>query len=342
MTFQSHSDSVLYITYSPQGIHSAHAYQYEALKGRTISLFKRTLLTKLPSRKFSVIISEGWRPSIYASLFKKLGVMAVHINITFGDFLKLPERYPWAKGLVKKICDNIDIFVANSTLTYERLLRVLDVDKDRVFVSWPIIVDNKRAMLKNIKPLFNNKLTICHMSRLRDEDGPDNLIRIYEKLRSELGNNVYMYIIGRPIERKYKKLYNKLLHYSRKKKKFKVLGHLPYTIVCKIFRKCCFFIYPANLKSFGLPVIEAMAAGLIPVVTKTTGARDFVYAVDKRLIVSRIEDMVKVLLELYTYKASELSEWSKRAKEIALAWNKERAKIHYITRLRRALKNIKA
>ena len=342
VVLQPHREEVLYLTYSPRGIHGSHRYQYEALRGHMVSLFKRTLLTKLPSRKYTIIVSEGWRPSIYGSMLKRLGYTKIHVNITFGDFIKLAEHHPWTKGLVKDVCDAIDVFVANSTLTYERLLNILSIDGDRVFVSWPIIVEDKLFMLKNVKPSYNdNKLIICHMSRLRDEDGPGNLIRIYEKLKDELNGRVCMYIIGKPLEKRYLKLYNELIQYSKKDENFRVTGYLPYNMVCEIFKRCSFFIYPAYLKSFGLPVTEAMVSGLIPIVTVTTGARDFVYMVDEKLVVDSVDEMVKVLLELHTYKAKELKKLSEKARKVALGWSKENAKAYYIRRLRDVLKGVK-
>ena len=311
-----------------------------------ISLYKKFLLLHIIP-KTTILISEGWRPSIYASLFKRvLKTCKLHINITFGDFLKLLdyEKKEWLRGLVKEVCDSIDVFLANSTLTYERLRRLLNIGRDRIIVSWPVIAKEKYDMLKALKPAdisrkFPNTITVCHMSRLRDEDGVEHLIEIYERLRNEVGKKVRMFIVGKPLEAKFLKPYERLRVYSKRERDFKVLGYLPYKHVCKIFSKCLFFIYPAKLKPFGLPVLEAMAAGLIPVVTKTTGARDFVYLIDRKLVVSHPGDVVKVIAELSTYSLRDLLGLSKKAREIALSWNYDRAKLYCAKKLLEFLKS---
>ena len=87
-----------------------------------------------------------------------------------------------------------------------------------------------------------------------------------------------MYVIGTgPLQAE-------LLSVAKSLSEFKVLGYQPINVILNLFSKCQFFIYPARFKAFGLPVVEAMATGLIPLVTVKTGARDFVQKVNPNLV----------------------------------------------------------
>jgi glycosyltransferase involved in cell wall biosynthesis len=73
---------------------------------------------------------------------------------------------------------------------------------------------------------------------------------------------------------------------------FYVLGYRPYAYIKEILRHCLIFVYPARMKAFVLPVMESMAAGLIPIVTRRTGAKDLVELVNPGLIVEVNTDKI--------------------------------------------------
>jgi len=141
-----------------------------------------------------------------------------------------------------------------------------------------------------------------------------------------------MYVIGTgPLQAE-------LLSVAKSLSEFKVLGYQPINVILNIFSKCQFFIYPARFKPFGLPVVEAMATGLIPLVTVKTGARDFVEKVNPNLVTPLdLKVFIGKISELITMNCASLKEISIKAREIALSWNKNTAEQHFLRIIKKRL-----
>ncbi|MEM4972667.1 MAG: glycosyltransferase family 4 protein [Candidatus Hadarchaeales archaeon] len=76
--------------------------------------------------------------------------------------------------------------------------------------------------------------------------------------------------------------------------------------------KCSLYVHPAIYEPFGLPVIEAILVGLVPVATKNTGAAEFL---DKELVVDGSpESLSAKITELFGKGPSELKKISLRLK----------------------------
>ncbi|MEO0278695.1 MAG: glycosyltransferase family 4 protein, partial [candidate division WOR-3 bacterium] len=77
----------------------------------------------------------------------------------------------------------------------------------------------------------------------------------------------------------------------------------------RYFEKCSLYVHPAIYEPFGTTVIEAMASGLIPVVSKNTGSSEFV---DENLIVDcTAESIANKVLELFNKSESYLNRISR-------------------------------
>ena len=324
-------EGVLYLTYNACP-HSAHKYQFEILKGRQLFLRKGLIpasLHHLVKQRY-VVLSEGWRPSIYACLLRSLGTAKVHINIMFGDFIYSFAKNPLLKGIVAKLYQNyVDAVITNSSLTYELARKVLTLEKEKLFICWP--VSPKIHIFRTVEPVFElniDKLHVCYLGHMTRQDGADLLPAIYYRLKEEF-RKVKMYIIGSPTLKEHE-LFKKLLSISKREENFKVLGQLPDEHVKKIFTRCIFLVYPARFKAFGLPVVEAMSAGLVPIITRNVGARDFVLQLLSKLVAKTSEEIAKIILEVYTRGISYIKELSHMAKHIALSYDEKIAKKRFI------------
>jgi glycosyltransferase involved in cell wall biosynthesis len=56
----------------------------------------------------------------------------------------------------------------------------------------------------------------------------------------------------------------------------KVFGYTPHGERLILLSECSVYLHPARSEPFGLSVVQAMAAGLLPIVTDMTGAKDLV------------------------------------------------------------------
>lgn len=92
----------------------------------------------------------------------------------------------------------------------------------------------------------------------------------------------------------------KKLSISEVKKDIQLTGYIPHDHLPYVYREALFFLYPSLQESFGIPVIEAMAAGT-PVLTSNCTALPEV-AADAALYVNplSVEELTKGIQKLYT------------------------------------------
>jgi glycosyltransferase involved in cell wall biosynthesis len=94
-------------------------------------------------------------------------------------------------------------------------------------------------------------------------------------------------------------------------------GHVPRKKMLKIVSECSVYVHPARIEAFGASVVEAMAAGLIPVVTSKTGARDLVELLDPDLVVREDVDAIsRKIIEVWSWKSEKRAKLSNEAKNI--------------------------
>lgn len=320
---------------NPEGAHRAHVYQAKSINATIIPYTK---FYSYIFKDINVLTSEGFRPMLIGSALKKFGKVNMHINILFGDFIVGIGKYYLFKNLLKESLDYVDIFVANSTFTSEIFLSNFgEKYKQKVDVCWPL--PNINLFSKVHSSLLKHEnyneckhgVRICYLGHLSYYDGADLLPKIFINLRRDF-RNILMYVIGTgPLQAE-------LLSVAKSLSEFKVLGYQPINVILNIFSKCQFFIYPARFKPFGLPVVEAMATGLIPLVTVKTGARDFVEKVNPNLVTPLdLKVFIGKISELITMNCASLKEISIKAREIALSWNKNTAEQHFLRIIKKRL-----
>ncbi|WP_338600327.1 glycosyltransferase family 4 protein [Sulfolobus tengchongensis] len=124
-------------------------------------------------------------------------------------------------------------------------------------------------------------------------------------------------IVGSLNEKSYLKKLNEM---KRKlNANVEIYTNLPRDELSKILSKAKVYFHPTVGEHFGIPVIEAMATGTIPIVPKESGA----YEVVPEFSYSNIEEAVDILKELIENKNIELRREMKRR---ALSFNKENFK----------------
>jgi len=107
------------------------------------------------------------------------------------------------------------------------------------------------------------------------------------------------------------------------KKTFRLLGHLSHDDVLKLYSRSYAVLVPSTWEE-PLPyvIFEAMAAGLIPVVTEMTGSKDLVKLVDPSLVVPLDVDAISMkIVEVLSMDIREKETLSRRAKKVAEEWS---------------------
>jgi len=221
------------------------------------------------------------------------------------------------KGYLKEFVDFLiqngcDGLVAISTLAadfFKKYFRSLP--HSRIEICWPGL----NTQFIRSRELFEladiaGSMRICVFQDLSYLEGADRLLPIFCALQREF-RNITMYVIGNG------NLAEQLIQESKKIHNFHVfIGYQPYGFIKGVMRRCRIFLFPARLSFFGLPVIEAMSMGLVPVVTEMTGCKDFVEKVDPALVVpSSTRALIRKMTELLSMSAEELNDFSVKAKE---------------------------
>ncbi|REE28981.1 glycosyl transferase family 1 [Methanothermobacter defluvii] len=92
------------------------------------------------------------------------------------------------------------------------------------------------------------------------------------------------------------------------------------------FNKCSFYVNPADFDSFPVSVLEAMSAGIIPIITENTGQSDILreYGLDF-LIINNNEPatIARKILEIYSKPLGWKKRVSMKCKEISRIFSEE-------------------
>jgi glycosyltransferase involved in cell wall biosynthesis len=263
----------LYI-YKGKAPHSAHIF--EALNAEVKPLIFN--MFAMPTKPYELVISEGFRPFFSASIIKKAMLAKKHVNILMGDFILNSIYYnkTLPLALFKMFISNCDGFIASSTFIANLFIDIFCIKKDKIEVVNPRADINQFLDLKrDIGLLKRNLVYLGHLTHL---DGADMLPEIFKNVQKDFPM-LKFFVIGKG------PLLLKLLKAGKLLNGFYVLGYRPYAYIKEVLRDCLIFVYPARMKAFGLPVMESMSAGLIPTVTRRTGAKDLVELVNPGLVV---------------------------------------------------------
>jgi len=95
-----------------------------------------------------------------------------------------------------------------------------------------------------------------------------------------------------------------------------LVERVPRAFLFRLLRKCAVYLQPALFDAFPLSVVEAMALGLVPVVTKYVGSGDLVELIDKSLVRRpQPDDIAEALMRLMTDERI-LREYSRPSKDV--------------------------
>jgi len=165
----------------------------------------------------------------------------------------------------------------------------------------------------DIKPNFKKKSIMCLGIAPNYRKGTDIQIDVFKKFIPKIP----MYIMGNT-----NYLFNKdyindpNLYFTGKDDPKKYLN------------ECLFLLHPARFDAGGNAVIEAMAAGLIPVVSYMTGNSDIVKNIDKSLVIETFDsyDYYNKIKELYNKSTEDLKILSNKCKLEAYKYSKKNMK----------------
>jgi glycosyltransferase involved in cell wall biosynthesis len=302
------------------GPHPAHRPWVKALLNladtQVINLSRRFPLRFLSRsiyrRRYDLIIADGFSSLPVGWFMNKVGLCRklsfITTSPTYLRFFKLSSVF----------LTDVDFVIAVSSITRLATRRFFNFNR-QIIICHPI--PDLSEFLKVRPSLGSRKISFVGSSI--PWKGADLLPRIMAKVRMEL-NEAELYVIG-----------------SGEPKNVvgvKVFGFLARQELPKLLSKCSVYVHPARFDCFPVAVVEAMAAGLIPVVTEMTGSKDLVKLVDPDLVVPVDVDAISAkIVEVMSMDIGEKEILSRRAKQVAKEWSTKSSEV-FIRGIAKALR----
>jgi glycosyltransferase involved in cell wall biosynthesis len=175
----------------------------------------------------------------------------------------------------------------------------------------PYIQPNRFKQLSRVTPELDSKTAIMIGTAL-DYKGPDLLVQAWPLVR-EKHPDAELYITGSNHPESYTEIEG--IHLPGYVSDSEIMEYLGYASL---------YVHPARAEAFGISVLEAMRAGVPPLVTTTTGAASEVEQIDQSLVVKAdpviLADRIS---ECFSTSRRMKQKWSERAQEQSKQFDKE-------------------
>lgn len=311
---------VIIIAFSGSGKgHFIHREWYKVINARVVPYVPKQLL-KI-SKKFSLfghiiaIINSLFLPkadiylldgigAITATFFKpkKSKIISINSDTFFRDLKKMnPIQRMISLFLIRKI----NGFISTSYMMKNLAEKYTDAPNE---VVYPFI-DIKAFTA--IKTKLKSK-NICAIG-MGSAKGTKRLLEVFKKYKKVYPDSK-LFILGQWPKGD-----------TKPPKKIKSVEYPGFANPVTYLKKCGVYINASTHESFGANILEAMAAGIPPIITQNCGAREIVEKIDPELIAKAdVEDIYKKTIKLILNK--NLLNLSKKARKLAKGFSIEKSK----------------
>jgi glycosyltransferase involved in cell wall biosynthesis len=204
-------------------------------------------------------------------------VVTIHdcIHLRFPQYLPNRLAPAYARAMMRLAARRAQRILTVSNASKQDILHYLDVPADKVEVIYNAL-DARLATppteedIKRVRERF--LLTspfILYAGNIKPHKNIDRLIEAYSILRRRGVSGVKLLIIGDEIS-KYPNL-RRLVHRFQLHPHVRFLGFVPEETLAALYRLASVFVFPSLYEGFGLPPLEAMAAGA-PVITSNVSS----------------------------------------------------------------------
>jgi len=287
------------------GLHPAHRPWVEALlnvaNAQVINLSRRFpfrfLSSSIYRRRYDLAIADGFSSLPVGWFMKRNGLCRKLAFITTSaSFIRFPR-------LSSNMLRDVDLIITTSTLMSLVIKKLFNFNH-QVVICYPI---PDLSDFNEIEPSLKSK-RICFVGHQTPIKGVDLLPGIMAKVRRRI-KDAEIYVIGKG-------------NIVNESEGIRVLGYVPRGKVLLLLPKCSIYLHPARFEAFGLSVVEAMAAGLIPIVTEMTGSKDLVKKVDPSLVVPvDVDTISEKVIEVLSMRIDKKEALSRTAKHVAAEWS---------------------
>ncbi len=309
----------VYLCYSG-GPHSAHKIWAniieEAFNGCIIPLnyWNITKLFTFYYINSKIIVAEGVRPTVFARFYKILRARKTKIISIAHGYPLGARTLTFKDKIIRIFYRTSDGIIAVSWLQKKFIINNFGVLNVPVKVCYPFV--DVEAFLP-ISPSWVSDGYIVFVGALEKIKGADLLGQIITNVRKVMPN-AELYVVGKG------SLFKELKQEEKQVAGLHILGWQSKDQIKKIFMKSKILIAPSRADTFCVPVLEAMASGIIPIVTRMVGSKIFVQKLDPGLVVQMgVNSIVDKVLGLLQADPNKIKTLSSDAKKIAVQWNSE-------------------
>ncbi len=229
-------------------------------------------------------------------------------------------------GLSRRVIKNADAILCPSTSTKQDLMGIYKIAETKVHVT-PLAASTTGAETSP-SPNFPKRFVLS-LATLEPRKNQISIIEAYEAYRDGTKDAIHLVIGGgagwksRPILKAAKQ--------SKYAKEIHLIGYVSEEQKAGLYRTAQVFVFPSFYEGFGLPVLEAMAAGC-PVITSHTSSlpelvQDAALLIDP-YNVNDSAQAIRQVLSSHTLRQNMIKRGKERAKEFS--WEKTARKTQEI------------
>ena len=204
-------------------------------------------------------------------------VVTIHdcIHLRFPQYLPNRAAYYYARGMMTMAARRAQRVLTVSEASKDDILHFLRVPAEKVEVIYNAL-DERLASPPTPEEIGRVRdrflLTdrfVLYTGNIKPHKNVDRLIEAFSILRRRGFEDVKLLIIGDEIS-KYQNL-RRMVHRFQLHQKVRFLGFVPDATLSALYRLASVFVFPSLYEGFGLPPLEAMAAGT-PVITSNVSS----------------------------------------------------------------------
>lgn len=273
-----------------------------------------------PKEKYDVIFSEEAYFMVglmrWLGLLKKEQKIISLMNTHTLYFLNNNRYAPSTKNASIKLLKTYDAFICGSLLQKELLYNLIGRNHPAPVHTIINGVERERFnKLYSLKPDLGS-YNIVFIGAIPNQDrvwykGLDIMLSAFSDIKASLPEATFT-IIG-----DYGSLKEELLNSYCPDYKSSVFFTGNVNDIDTYLQKAALYLHISRGEAWGISIIEAMAAGVVPIVSESTGAMEAVVEVDKRLITTHEkEDVTQMVLWYFNLSNTEKIELSANSKAL--------------------------
>lgn len=219
------------------------------------------------------IIPHGIIGALLSALCSKPHISSIH-----GSDAYIIQKTGFLKLYVSLIGVYTDLFTANSSFTTDQIIQALSTRKKEKIRTIPMGVNGDRFKKKNtVRKGVNKERFVLYVGRLIPLKGVLTLIAAMKQVTDTM-EHITLRIIGDGPE--YEKC-QQLVQNLQLEKNIHLLGRIPNQDLCQYYHESDLFVLPSVVRAgqaegLGVVLLEAMAAGVPVIGTKTGGIVDII------------------------------------------------------------------